>query len=384
MRQHVDDAVNPPPAASREGWEASVAPIAAASWERLISEFEDATYDQTHAYGAHLWGEHKLSDLVLRRADGVVVAAAQVVLLRPPLLGHGLAYVKFGPLWRRKDEPADPHVLAAMLDALKKEYAVRRGLLLTVLPPPDPVEHDRWRASLDAAGFRARRKLTDPNRYLVDLSIGRDAQLRSLQQKWRYNLNKALAQGITIRRAEREPGLEAFGELYGSMVARKGFVDQSGIGALPALLSQLPAAMHPRIYLGEHAGRPTAGAVVGLIGRTAYYLFGATDDRALALKAGYALQWWIVGELEGAGRWYDLGGEAGADGLRQFKKGLVGKSGMVLPMLGEFDFWASHLGRLSGDTIFAARAARHAARQLARRAPNLRRAPGGTPTNGDY
>ena len=71
------------------------------------------------------------------------------------------------------------------------------------------------------------------------------------------------------------------------------------------------------------------------------------------------------------------GGEAGDAGLRQFKKGLVGKSGVVFPMLGEFDFWASPLGRLSGDAIFAARSARYAARQLVRRTLSRRRTPDG-------
>lgn len=353
---------------------ANAEPVDPASWEALVSGFDDASYDQTNSYGVHLWGESNVSQLVLRRDDGVV-AAAQVVLLRPPLVGRGLAYVKFGPLWRRKGEPADPEVLTAMLEALQAEYAARRGLLLTVLPVPDPVHHEQWRARLDALGFRQRRRMSDPNRYLVDLSIGADAQYKSLQQKWRYNLKKALAHGLTMRRVEG--GLETFGALYGSMVARKRFADHSGIGALDDLRAKLPPTMQPRLYVGEQDGRPTVGAIVGLIGDTAYYLFGATDDRALASKAGYALQWWIVGQLEGAARWYDLGGEAGDAGLRQFKKGLVGKSGVVLPMLGEFDFWTSSLGRLSGDAIFAARAARHTARQLVRHGLRRRRAPGG-------
>jgi hypothetical protein len=354
---------------------ASVVAMDPASWERLVAGFGDASYDQTNAYGAHLWGDHRLSHLVLTR-DEEVVAAAQVVILQPPLLRRGLAYVKFGPLWLRKDAPAEPQVLEAVLEALKSEYAVRRGLLLTVLPPPHPVEHDRWQSCLDAAGFRRRRQLADPNRYIVDLSIGREAQLRSLQHKWRYNLNKSLVHDVTMRRVDREAGLEAFGALYRSMVARKGFVDQSNIGTLPALLSKLPATMHPRVYVGEHAGRPTVGAVVGMVGDTAYYLFGASDERALALKAGYALQWWIVGELERSARWYDLGGEVGDDGLRQFKKGLVGKSGVVLSLVGEFDFWTSELNRLSGDAVFAARSARQAVRQLARRYRALRRPSG--------
>jgi hypothetical protein len=356
---------------------ASVAPVEAGSWERLVAGFQDASYDQTNTYAAHLWGESRLRHLVLRR-DGAVVAAAQVILLRPPLLGRGLAYVKCGPLWRRKDEPADPHVFTAILEALKAEYAVRRGMLLTVLPPADPVEYDRRRSCLDAAGFGQRRRMTDPNRYLVDLSIDRDARLPSLHKKWRYNLNKSLASTLTVRRVDREIGLEAFGALYRSMLARKGFDDQSRFGALPALL-KLPPAMLPRVYLGDHAGRPVVGAVVGLLGDKAYYLFGATDDRALALNAGYALHWSIVGDLEGCARWYDLGGDAEEHGLRHFKKGLVGKAGVVLPMLGEFDFWTSRLGRLSGDAIFAARSARYAARRLVRRYRNARPAPGAAP-----
>jgi hypothetical protein len=86
-----------PPPMPEARYEASVAPLDPASWERLVAGFDDATYDQTHTYGAHLWGSARLSHLVLRR-DGVVVAAAQVVLLRPPLLRRGLGYVKFGPL----------------------------------------------------------------------------------------------------------------------------------------------------------------------------------------------------------------------------------------------------------------------------------------------
>jgi hypothetical protein len=359
------------------GYVASTDPIPPASWEEIVSAFDDASYDQTNSHGAHLWGQEKVSQLVLRR-DGAVVAAAQVVLLRPPLVGRGLAYVKFGPLWRRKHEPADPAVLTAMLEALQAEYAARRGLLLTVLPMPDPVHHDRWRSCLDTLGFRQRRRMSDPNRYLVDLSVGHDEQYRSLQQKWRYNLKKALAHGLTMRRVEG--GLETFDALYRSMVARKRFADHSGVDALDDLCSKLPPSIQPELYVGEQEGRPTVGAVVGLIGDTAYYLYGATDDRALASKAGYALQWWIVGQLEGRARWYDLGGEAGESGLRQFKKGLVGKRGVILPMLGEFDFWTSSLGRMSGDAVFAVRAARHSARQLVRRI--LRRpraASGGAP-----
>jgi hypothetical protein len=350
----------------RGRYTATVDGIDAAEWERVVFSFDDAAYDQTHAYGAHLWGDGRLSHVVLRR-DGDVVGAAQVVLLRPPLVARGIAYVKFGPLWRRKERPVDPAVLAGMLVVLKTEYAEHRGLLLTVFPPPDRENREHWQACLDEAGFRRRRRMTDPNRYLVNVSVGRDVQYRSLQQKWRYNLNKALAHDVRIQRADSAAALEDFNALYRRMVARKRFRDGSSVTVLHDLLTKLPPAMHPRIYVGALHGRPTVGAVVGLLGGTAYYLFGASDDGALAAKSGYALQWWIVGDLDGAARWYDLGGERGEQGLRQFKKGLVGKCGVVEPMLGEFDFWTSGLARLAGDAIFVVRSAREAARELAHR-----------------
>lgn len=36
-------------------------------------------------------------------------------------------------------------------------------------------------------------------------------------------------------------------------------------------------------------------------------------------------------------KWYDLGGNCGNDGLRQFKSGIVGKHGVIKPLPGNFD-----------------------------------------------
>ena len=73
----------------------------AAGWERLVATFDDATYDQGHAYAASVWGEHRLSHIVVHDGDRII-GAALVVLLQVPGTGRGLAYVKFGPLWRRR------------------------------------------------------------------------------------------------------------------------------------------------------------------------------------------------------------------------------------------------------------------------------------------
>jgi lipid II:glycine glycyltransferase (peptidoglycan interpeptide bridge formation enzyme) len=130
-------------------------------------------------------------------------------------------------------------------------------------------------------------------------------------------------------------------------------------------MRRLPGPMRPQVAMARHDGMPVAGAVIGLLGDTAYYVFGATSEAALPLKAGYALQWWIVNWLTGKGvHWYDLGGKAMDPGLRQFKKGLVGKCGAILPMQSEFDYWTDPLGRAVADGIYGIRAARGALRSL--------------------
>jgi lipid II:glycine glycyltransferase (peptidoglycan interpeptide bridge formation enzyme) len=103
----------------------------------------------------------------------------------------------------------------------------------------------------------------------------------------------------------------------------------------------------------SHQGEVVAGAVVIVAGDVGYYLYGASADAALSLRAGYALHWRIAGWLAERGVcWYDLGD--GFGGLRQFKQGFVGKSGVVLTT-GEFDRWLNPQSRMVGGAIYGAR-----------------------------
>lgn len=337
------------------------------AWDRIAAEFDDPTYDQTACFARQQWGAPRISGLLLRR-DGIVVAGAQVVIVTPPLLGRGLAYVKFGPFWRRRGEPADPEIYRSVLRALAAEYCDRRGHCLTVLPRPNPVYGEAEAQILRELAFAVRRPMPDPNRYLVDASLAPDAAMKSLAQKWRYNLKQAQANGLEIRLGDGAADVATFAALHGAMVSRKKHDDADALHLVPTLAAGLPERMRPRTVLVFHEGRPVAGAVVGILGDTAYYVFGASEDSALPLKAGYALHWWIAVWLNREGvRWYDLGGEVLDPGLRQFKKGFVGKSGAVVSAAGEFDRWSSVRGRLAADAIYRLRDLKRAAGSLRHR-----------------
>jgi len=110
--------------------------LAPDEWDRLVAGFADASYEQTACWTDGRWGPRS-SHLVLRR-DGLPVAAARAVLVRLPGIRRGLAYVKFGPLWRRHGASLEPALYRVVLSAVVDEYCGRLGHSLTVLPRPTP------------------------------------------------------------------------------------------------------------------------------------------------------------------------------------------------------------------------------------------------------
>lgn len=342
----------------------------AQNWAQVIGAFADATYNQLHFFAGQVWGHANLSHIAVRQGDQIV-AAAQVILQRVPLIGRGVAFVKFGPLWRRKGRSPDLGALVSALDAIKEEYAARRRLMVIILPAPDPIHGAAVDEVLAMCGFTVRRTMSDPNRYLVDTRLSEDEQLVSLEQKWRYNLKKSLKSELDLSVHHDLEGIVRFMPIFKAMQERKGYDDKQASLSLPALLGELPPEQQPWIVIARHEGRDVAGCVVGAIGDTAYYLFGATDTRSLRCNAGYALQWKTIELLRQrpSVRWYDLGGEANDLGLRQFKKGLVGTRGRVARFSGEFDYCTDRMSQFLVDQMLRLRGLRRHLRSPLERVP---------------
>jgi len=353
--QHAVACACPPvPAPARRG-SVELSPVSPEAWTAEIARFADGSFAQAPSFLASKWGAHRVRCCVVRR-DGALIGGAALRIFAPPVLGRGLAYVKFGPLWRRCGKPASADDHRFVVEALFEEFAVRQGHMLTVVPRPNPDHAEAEAERLRELGFRVRRPNPDPERFLVDLSLPPEEQMASLGQKWRYNLRRAGKAGLEVREVPGREGTAAFARLYGAMLERKRIDSPDAVDDLDMLADGLPAGLRPRTALAYHGDRAVAGAVFGTFGDTAHYLYGASADEAPALCAGYALQWWLVERLSGNGaRWYDLGGSPQDSRLRQFKAGLVGRRGAVIAMPDEFDAWSGPLGRVSADAMFAIR-----------------------------
>src|SRR3990172_8251419 len=179
--------------------EAEVDRVTEAQWSALLNRFEDANIYQTWSYGAVRWGERNLSHVIMRRG-GEVIGMAQLRIVELPMLRCGVAYLRLGPVWLIRGGEADPSIIRCIARALREEYVRRRGLLLRILPNAF-VGSQRAQvlqsAFSDFKTLPAGRASVDRT-FLLDLSVPLEMLRKSLDQKWRNQLNRAEREGLTV------------------------------------------------------------------------------------------------------------------------------------------------------------------------------------------
>jgi peptidoglycan pentaglycine glycine transferase (the first glycine) len=319
------------------------------SWNNVIQYFEDAYLMQTWSYGSTRWGEDNLSHIVLQR-DGEVVAAAQSVIMKPPLLGAGMAYVKWGPLWQLRGKPRNVETFRRMLQALREVYVVQRGLLLRVFPAAIEEGIGTLRLIFKEEGFERDLSIGSPRTAFVDLSYSLEELRNSLKPTWRRNLTLAERNQLTVIHGVTDELLDIFVGLYKEMQDRKNLIGQVSVDLYKAIQKDLPDGLKMRIMICEHQGEPVAGIVVPFFGNTAQNLLAATGDKGLHLRASYLLHWRMLEWLKAHDcRWLDLDAlnHQKYPGISQFKLGLAGRLGWEAEYPGQFEACTSAVSYLS-------------------------------------
>ena len=324
-------------------------------WDALIADFDEVCQEQMHAFATTRWPGVE-QEPVAFRLNGEVVGGTLMMVQRLPLGLGRIAVSKWGPMLRDVRRPDAEAVRAAMVELLIADYADSRRQMLSILPRAVLDERNAAYEWLISRGFRRGSELMFPTRYIVNLRLTDEQQRKSFSQTWRRQLNKAEKSGLTF---EHGP-VQRFGEfeaLYAAMTDRKQFPDHSAFDTLGALFDTPAEALRPELFFVRHAGEVVAGAVIFKAGERAVYLYGATNDQALPLRAGYFLHWHIIRWLRDNTRadWYDLGGTDGFQGLHQFKKGMVGDAGVMRPVPPVANYASHPLAYLAGAGAFAAR-----------------------------
>jgi lipid II:glycine glycyltransferase (peptidoglycan interpeptide bridge formation enzyme) len=315
---------------TNQPWEVTADQTSPEQWARLLELFDDANFYQTYTYGQVRWGAKNLSHLILKRG-GEVVAIAQLRIFRPAIWMGGVAYVRWGPLCKRRDRSLDPEVVERMAEALHEEYSRNRGLFLYVQPNCFLNSPSSGSIQNGFSAFAASPAMPDYSykTLVVDLSPSVAQLRRNLDRKWRNQLTRAQKNNLRVTANTGAAGFRTFCELYKQMRKRKRFHTKVDIAEFERMQESLPDSQRMRVLICEDAssGVPVAGLVASAMGDSAIYMLGATGDHGLKSKGAYLLQWSLIEWLKQNGvRRYDLGGidPKFNPGLYHFKRGLSG------------------------------------------------------------
>jgi lipid II:glycine glycyltransferase (peptidoglycan interpeptide bridge formation enzyme) len=320
------------------GYSVEVDTVSRESWDRIIEKFDDANIYQMWSYETVRSGQRNLSHLLLKKGEEVV-AAAQARIATLPFINIGVAYIRWGPLWRTQTTNSI-EVFFQAVRALRNEYTCRRGLVLRILPVLFNDDADTFLPAFKSEGFtwleRARRERT----LIIDLMPSLEDLRKGLEQKWRNCLNRAEKNNLEVIEAYDDQLFDMFVTIYKNMINRKKFMETSDVNQFRLIQKELPADFKMKVFICRSDEGLCSGAICSAIGKTGVYLFGATSDVGMKSKGSYLLQWKIIEWLkEKKCSYYDLHGINPVinPGTYNFKAGLCGRNGKDVLFLGQFD-----------------------------------------------
>ena len=339
------------------GFTAEVLALDDAAWTAELVRFDDANLYQMPSYGRKRWPRSRLEQLVLRR-DGEVAALALVRVVRVPLLG-GIAYVRWGPVWRQAGRDEDPEVLRQAIRALRSEFVLRRGMVLQVVPRITE-DRDDLRQLLEEEGLAF--TPSDYNTVLVDISGSEEEIRANLVPRWRTDLNRSQRNELKLTEGDQLALYDRFDPIYREMYDRKNLADFGDLAVYREIQEDLPPDQKMRIMLcAQDGGGDGAGAVTSALGDTGLAVLWATNPEGRDSRGAYFLQWEVIAWLKRQGcQYYDVGGvsrEENPGGYR-FKCGLIGKKGQggrEVRFVGQFETSPSRLHRSALDLAIRTR-----------------------------
>ncbi|MCS6319682.1 MAG: hypothetical protein H8K05_18320, partial [Nitrospira sp.] len=207
-------------------------------WYALLRLFHDTNIYQTWAYGVARNGRENISHIVVRKR-GVVVGLAQSRIVQLPIIGAGIAYVMWGPLWRSRDAPTDTVALRQIIRALYNEYACKRGLLVRLYPPLFEEDHGWVIPLLKEEGFERSRLKASPRTIIMDLTPTIEDLHKSIGSQKRRELRIAEKQ-LEVIEGTDDALFGQFIDIYKEMVQRKKFVEPNDINQFREIQRQLP------------------------------------------------------------------------------------------------------------------------------------------------
>jgi len=325
--------------------------VSLSEWNQFFKKNPQGHFLQTGEWGdlkaAFGWEPYR----IISNAAGVQL------LLRKLPLGYTLAYIP-------KSNPDECKTLLEEVDSLCR---AKNSILLKFEP-------DGWSASVGGISpdsvspikdFRiSPHAIQPPRTIVVDIQGSEEDILSRMKQKCRYNIRLAEKKGVVVRKWE---DVDAFHRLMEVTGSRDGF----GVHSLE-YYRRVFELFHPigmvELLVAEFEGSPLAALMIIVLGKRAWYLYGASTDEERNRMPAYLLQWEAIKWAKSKGaEEYDLWGvpdesmdvlesqfEGRSDGLwgvYRFKRGFGGVLHRAVPAVDKVYqplLYRLYLWRMSG------------------------------------
>lgn len=296
------------------------------NWSGITTQFSDFGFEQSKTYADSMAQNIRAKTQFFAVYQGSRLIGAACARIRTlPFLDHGVAYISGGPMIRIDGADLDLEKHRLVLDALKTEMVQKRKHHLLIRAPIEAIRRNEMEVNFLDLGFSDTQRARSYRTIFVDVTPDEPQMRSNLAAKWRTDLNYSQKSGLEIEIGTDRSFQTRFMALFGNMVDTKNFdvqVDPRSVFALPA------ESIGLHILIATKDGEDAAGHVLSLLGDTAVYLFGASNDHGRSAKAGYWMNWQAMKLAHSRGyKWYDMGGidpESNPGGYR-FKKRMGGQ-----------------------------------------------------------
>jgi len=261
-------------------------------WDNFILD------NHGHPLQLWAWGQIKTAhgwsaDRLLGYENNKIVAAAQILTRKLPLLVHAFSYVPRGPVG---EQGSNEEFLAAVAAYAKREH---RSVALSV--EPDSIEFNPPKGWITP-----RNKILPAKTIIIDLTKSDSDLLVDMDKKTRQYIRKSTAEAITIKQVRNKEDLAKCLTIYHETARRAHFNihnDQYYFDVFTLMEDHSPVFA---AYLDD---QPIAFLWIAISTDTAFELYGGMNKQGKGLRANYALKWHAIRKTKEWGLTrYDFGG----------------------------------------------------------------------------
>lgn len=322
--------------------------IATREEKEIYNAFVDA-HPKGHFLQTWEWGEVKRGmgwnpQPLLLEEDGVIKGALLILEKRLPIPGlrRSIFYSPRGPV-------TDVHnqQLCQALFAGAEQIARQSGAIFLKIDPDVKASDQEFRTILQECGFRKNETGLDfegvQPAFVFQLDISRPAEqlLENMHGKTRYNIRLAQKKGVTVRTAAGKEDLPKFYAILQETAQRDRFLIR-GYEYFEMIWDQMVENGLAQIFLAEYQGQVISATLALILGRKAWYLYGASSNEYRNVMPNYLIQWEMIRWAQDQGCLiYDFRGVSGdmdetnpLYGLYRFKKGFNGE---LIEFVGDWD-----------------------------------------------